>query len=88
MPTERWTDEMLDELASDMRELTGNVQALLRIAQIHQESLEGMRAQMTAAINELRQNVTELRAGQERQAAILDYLIRRGGQSGDRDQDR
>ncbi len=90
MTIERWTDERLDRLST-------NIEALYRISQLHQENLEGMRGQFLATIDRLTENVTELRAGQERyekmmnelqagqerQERILDYLIRRDGQKGD-----
>lgn len=77
---DRWTDAMLDRLADQVRETnrevrdlsrevqdtSRNVQALLRIAQAQQDSLE-----------QLKTSVFELRAGQEQQARVLDYLLRK-----------
>jgi hypothetical protein len=83
MTVERWTDDMIDGLAGNVQDLTRDVQALLRIAMVHQESLEGQRLQMNAAIERMDQAIIEIRAGQQRQEAILDYLVRRDGQRGD-----
>jgi ABC-type transporter Mla subunit MlaD len=73
MTANRWTDEMLDQLADEVRdtnrevkETSRNVQALLRVAQAHQDSLE-----------QLKTSIFELRAGQAQQATILDYLLRK-----------
>lgn len=90
MTIERWTDDRIDRLST-------NIEALYRIAQLQQDKLAGTRAQFLVTIDRLTENVTErcagqeryermmskLHAGQERQERILDYLIRRDGQKND-----
>jgi hypothetical protein len=83
MSIERWTDERLDRLSM-------NLESLVRVVQLQQDNMEEMRlqqqemnARLTEMSTQLVQNVTELRAGQERQERLLDYLIRRDGQRGD-----
>lgn len=83
MNIERWTDERMDRLSM-------NVEALTRVAQLQQENVEQMQLQyqkMNTRLSELShrlvENVTELRAGQERQERLLNYLIRRDRQRGD-----
>ncbi len=75
-----WSDERLDRLAETVERLSTSVETLSRIAQLHQDNIEGTRTQFQETIARLIENVTELRAGQERQERLLDYLIRRDGQ--------
>jgi methyl-accepting chemotaxis protein len=63
-------------------EIRSNIAALTRLAQLQQDNVEAMQRSMTqqqerfdAAITRMDQAILELRAGQQRQDAILDYLI-------------
>jgi hypothetical protein len=90
MSIERWSDERLDRLAETVERQSTNIEALARIAQLQQDNTEGMRSQIqesnirfTEIIAQITENLTELRAGQERQERLLDYLIRRDGERGE-----
>lgn len=72
--------ELKAELRSGFAETRSNIAALTRLAQLQQDNMEGMRAQFDATLARMDQAILELRAGQQRQDAILDYLIRRDGQ--------
>ncbi len=67
------------EMREGFAETRSNIAALTRLAQLHQDNIEGQQQQFNAAIARMDQAILELRAGQERQDTILDYLIRRDG---------
>lgn len=87
MATERWTDEMLDRFASTVSvTLAGIGNAQIGLSQQVDQFIN--RTDQTLALLEetttrLEQAITELKAGQEQQSRLLDYLIRRNGQGGE-----
>lgn len=72
MTTERWTDDMLDRLASHVSNLTTDIQALLNVAQIHQQNME-------VVISRIDEMQSEVRGLQTENRRILDQLINREG---------
>lgn len=72
MTTERWTDDMLDSLASHVSNLTTDIQALLNVAQIHQQNME----MVISRIDEMQ---SEVRGLQTENRRILDQFINREG---------
>lgn len=82
MTTERWTDEMLDRFASTVSvTLAGIGNAQVGLSQ----KVDQFIVRTDETIVRLDQAIIELKAGQEQQARLLDYLIRRDGQTGERD---
>ncbi len=54
MAIERWTDERLDQLATDVSNLRVTAEALLATAQLHQQSLEASQRNFEAISSEIR----------------------------------
>lgn len=88
MPTERWTDEMLDRFASTVSvTLAGLGNAQIGLSQNVDrlgQRVDQFITRTDATITRLEQTIEELRAGQQ-QARVLDYLLKKEQERQDRD---
>jgi ABC-type transporter Mla subunit MlaD len=93
MTTERWTDDMLDRLAStttriltsvtDLAEQnTRDISRLSNIVELHQQTLDMQQQNFNAVLSEIREMQAEVRGLQTENRRILDQLINRDGGNG------
>jgi uncharacterized protein YoxC len=74
MTVERWTDEMLDRFASTVSVTLagiGNAQTGLS------QNVDRLTQRVDQFITRTDETIAELRAGQQQQARVLDYLLRK-----------
>jgi predicted nuclease with TOPRIM domain len=93
MPTERWTDDMLDRLVGSvaslavpsdhnmrsMSQLETSVESLVNVAQQHQQNFEMIFDELQRQGSDIREMQAEVRGLQTENRRILDQLINREG---------
>jgi ABC-type transporter Mla subunit MlaD len=93
MTAERWTDDMLDRLASTTTRIltsvtdlagqnTRDISRLSNIVELHQQTLDMQQQNFNAFLSEIREMQAEVRGLQTENRRILDQLINRDGGNG------